>query len=203
MSTLSETFATALGLAAEAHRGQVRKGTENALGLALPYVTHPVTVAALVQRYGGSEAQILAALLHDVLEDGGSQWARRIREEFGAEVLALVDFCTDGVPDESGHKSPWRARKEKYIAHLRSAEGPGLLVSACDKLANLQAILLDLTEIGEGVWSRFTDGKEGSIWYYRSLVAAFAGRIPQAVERALQREFAAVLAIANRPATPG
>lgn len=197
MSSLSESFVAALTLAAEAHRGQVRKGTENALGLALPYVTHPVTVATLVQRYGGNEAQILAALLHDVLEDGGSRWARQIREAFGAEVLALVDFCTDGVPDETGRKSPWRERKERYIAHLRAARGPGLLVSACDKLANLRAIQLDLTEIGADVWNRFTGGKDGSIWYYQSLADAFSGRIPEALERALRRELGAVLAMAR------
>lgn len=196
MDTLSETFIAALGLAAEAHRGQVRKGTANALGLALPYITHPVTVATLVQRYGGSEAQILAALLHDVLEDGGSQWVDKIREAFGAEVLALVEFCTDAIPDRTGHKPPWRERKEAYLAHLKDAEGPGLLVSACDKLANLQAILLDLTEVGAEVWTRFKGGKDGSLWYYQALVEAFAGRIPEPLERTLRRELGAVLEIA-------
>jgi len=193
LETLSERFNAALTLAAIAHQGQIRKGTENAVGLALPYITHPVAVAALVQRYGGSEAQILAALLHDVLEDAGPAWARPIQVDFGPEVLELVEFCTDGLPDAAGLKPPWRPRKEAYLAHLRAAVGPGVLVSACDKLANLQAILLDLTEIGEGVWDRFTGGREGSLWYYRELVAAFAGRVPEPLAEALRRELASVL----------
>lgn len=191
---MTDRFNHALQLAIEAHAGQVRKGTENAAGLALPYITHPVAVATLVQRYGGTEDQVIAALLHDVLEDGGPQWAQPIRAAFGAGVLQLVEFCTDGLPDDTGRKPPWRERKEAYLAHLRKTEGPGVLVSACDKLANLQAILLDLTEVGETVWDRFTGGKDGSLWYYRELVAAFAGRVSPVLEQALQRDLGTVLA---------
>lgn len=190
---MTDRFNRALQLAIEAHADQVRKGTENAAGLALPYITHPVAVAALVQRYGGTEDQVIAALLHDVLEDGGPQWARQIRETFGADVLALVEFCTDGLPDETGRKPPWRERKEAYLEHLREADGPGLLVSASDKLANLQAILLDLTEVGEAVWARFTGKKDGTLWYYGALVDAFAGRVPVALNLALERDLAAML----------
>lgn len=190
---MTDRFNRALQLAIEAHAGQVRKGAENAAGLALPYITHPVAVAALVQRYGGTEDQVIAALLHDVLEDGGPQWARQIRETFGADVLALVEFCTDGLPDETGRKPPWRERKEAYLEHLREADGPGLLVSASDKLANLQAILLDLTEVGEAVWARFTGKKDGTLWYYGALVDAFAGRVPVALNLALERDLAAML----------
>lgn len=190
-------YAAALALATEAHAGQVRKGTENAQGVAVPYITHPVAVSSLVVRYGGTEDQAIAALLHDVLEDGGPQWARPIREAFGADVLELVEFCTDGLPDESGRKAPWREREEAYVSHLREADGPGLLVSACDKLANLQAILLDLTEVGEAVWGRFTGGKDGSLWYYRELVECFAGRVPPALERALRGDLGVMLALAE------
>ncbi len=200
MDNLSIAFNAALAMAAEAHRGQIRKGTHNALGLPLPYITHPVVVATLVQRYGGSEEQIIAALLHDVLEDGGPTWREPIRAAFGDSVLALVEFCTDGVPDAAGHKPPWWGRKEAYLAHLRTATGPGLLVSACDKLTNLQAILLDLTEIGEAVWARFTGGKAGSLWYYAELVAAFAGRVPLPLEQALRRDLAVVQAITDASA---
>ena len=105
---------------------------------------------------------------------------------------------TDGLPDAQGQKSPWRERKERYLAHLRAAEGDGVLVSACDKLANLQAILLDLTEIGESVWTRFTGGKDGSLWYYAELIDAFGGRVPVALEVALRRDLAAVLEKVNQ-----
>lgn len=185
-------FAAALALATEAHAGQVRKGTENVQGFAVPYITHPVAVSALVVRYGGDEDQAIAALLHDVLEDGGPQWAAPILERFGPRVLAMVEACTDGVPDASGHKPPWKERKVAYLAHLAESSDDALLVSACDKLSNLQAILLDLIEVGDSVWSRFTGGKEGSLWYYASLVECFSGRVPALLETALQRDLATV-----------
>jgi (p)ppGpp synthase/HD superfamily hydrolase len=196
MTSFEARFEAALCLAAQAHRGQARKGTANASGLALPYVTHPVAVAALVQRHGGDADQIIAALLHDVLEDGGAHWAEPIAAGFGPEVLALVRFCTDGEPDAAGQKAPWRVRKEAYLAHLERATGPGLLVSACDKLANLQAIHLDRVECGAVVWSRFSAGRAGTLWYYEALIETFAGRLPAALEQALRREWAVVQALA-------
>ena len=47
------------------------------------------------------------------------------------------------------------------------------LVSTSDKLHNARAILRDYRRIGEAVWSRFNGGKEGTLWYYRSLANAF------------------------------
>jgi hypothetical protein len=89
---------------------------------------------------------------------------------FGARVADIVAACTDAV---TLLKPPWRERKEKYSAHLKDADAGTLLVSASDKLHNARAILADLRKDGDGVWSRFMGGKEGTLWYYRSLVTAF------------------------------
>jgi hypothetical protein len=48
-----------------------------------------------------------------------------------------------------------------------------LQVSLADKSHNAGAILADLAIHGDALWSRFTGGREGSLWYYRSLVTAF------------------------------
>lgn len=47
------------------------------------------------------------------------------------------------------------------------------LVSASDKLHNARAILRDFRRLGDALWSRFTGGKKGTLWYYRALVTAF------------------------------
>jgi len=47
------------------------------------------------------------------------------------------------------------------------------------------------------VWTRFTGGKDGSLWYYAELVEAFGGRVPAALEVALRRDLAAVLELAS------
>jgi (p)ppGpp synthase/HD superfamily hydrolase len=166
---MTPRYTQALNLAATAHEGQKRKGTP------IPYISHPVAVAALVASYGGDEDQQIAALLHDVLEDAGESWAPRIAE-FGPRVLDIVRACTDGTPDATGGKAPWRERKEAYLAHLSSTPDDALLVSACDKLHNIQAIAHDLANIGPAVFGRFNAGQDQVLWYYSQLANIFTAR---------------------------
>ena len=49
-------------------------------------------------------------------------------------------------------------------------------MSLADKIHNAGSILRDVRNEGESVWSRFTGGKDGSLWYYRALVDAFRAR---------------------------
>lgn len=184
---MTPRFTKALAVAAEAHEGQERKGT------GIPYITHPVAVAALVARYGGDEDQQIGALLHDVLEDAGEAWAPRIAE-FGDRVLAIVRACTDGTPDaKTGKKAPWRVRKEAYLVHLSETPDEALLVSACDKLHNIQSIHLDLVEVGISVFDRFTASRDETLWYYRSLAEIFTAR-KIAPAMAISREYEQIIA---------
>ena len=162
---LSPKFEEALVYATRIHGGQVRKKTQ------IPYVGHLLGVTAIAMEYGANETEAIAALLHDAVEDcGGPERQREIEEKFGREVGEIVAGCTD--TDETP-KPPWRERKEKYIAHLKTASASTRLVSASDKLHNARAILHNLREEGDAVWERFKAGKKGALWYYRALVDGF------------------------------
>jgi (p)ppGpp synthase/HD superfamily hydrolase len=169
---LTEKFSEAVTLAATAHATQVRKGS------GIPYIAHPLGVASLVLEFGGDEEQAIAGLLHDVIEDGGPQFVEPIREGFGERVLAMVEACTDGVPDANGKKAPWKTRKEGYLAHLADCSEDALLVSAADKLYNARAILDDILDptVGTAVFDRFTASKADTLWYYGKLADIFAER---------------------------
>lgn len=167
---MTPRYTQAIHFAATVHEGQSRKGT------AIPYIVHPVAVAALVEEYNGDEDQQIAALLHDVLEDGGPHHASEIDRLFGSRVLAIVQACTDGVPDANGVKPPWETRKREYLEHLAVASDDVLLVSGCDKLSNAQAILSDLEKVGIAVFDRFTAKREGTVWYYQELSRVFSQR---------------------------
>jgi GTP pyrophosphokinase len=160
----------ALDYAAEAHQAQARKGST------IPYLSHVLGVSSLVIEYGGDEDQAIAGLLHDVLEDCGVEHAEPIRERFGARVLRMVEACTDGTPDASGQKAPWRERKQAYLAHLTTVAQDVLLVSACDKLHNARAIAGDQAS-GQDVFARFKGGRDGTLWYYQSLLQTFEDRL--------------------------
>jgi (p)ppGpp synthase/HD superfamily hydrolase len=184
-------YTKAVCLAAEAHQGQFRKSTD------IPYITHPVAVAGLVAKYGGDEDQQIAGLLHDVLEDAGPEFRPRVAA-FGPRALVIVEACTDGVPDSStGLKAPWKERKESYLEHLRAESDDALLVSACDKLHNLEAILLDLTEMGHEVFDRFSAEREQVLWYYRSLLEIFDERRVTPA-KALRRTYSKIVELCEK-----
>jgi len=163
---LGSRFDEALVYAAHVHEGHFRKATT------VPYLAHLLGVCALVLEDGGSEAEAIAALLHDAVEDaGGEGRLRAIRSRFGERVAAIVAACSD--TDETP-KPPWKERKQRYLAHLLAERDPGTLrVAAADKLHNATAILRDYRRIGEPLWERFSAPAAEQLWYYRALVAAF------------------------------
>lgn len=162
---LSPKFNEALNFAIHLHSAQKRKGTE------IPYVSHLLIVAGLVLEYGGSEEEAIAAVLHDAVEDqGGRPTLERIRRLFGGAVADIVEGCSDTDVEQ---KPDWQPRKEAYLARLATESDSVRLVSAADKLHNASAILRDYREVGERLWERFSGGREGTLWYYRSLVEAY------------------------------
>lgn len=54
-----------------------------------------------------------------------------------------------------------------------------LRVSCADKLHDARAIVADLRVVGDGLWDRFSAGKSGSLWYYRSLLEVFAAVVTE------------------------
>lgn len=160
----------AFAFANRLHSKQRRKGTT------VPYVSHLIGVASLVFEYGGDEDQVIAALLHDAVEDqaasagGAAKLRQRIRKQFGSEVLRIVDACTDADVEP---KPPWKARKVAYLKHLAAVDDRIALVSCCDKLHNARAILSDIRRHGQRVFDRFSASKSETLWYYRSLARAY------------------------------
>lgn len=178
-------FDKALSFVTKLHAKQVRKQTD------IPYISHLIGVAGIVLENGGGQDVAIAALLHDAIEDqsidypGGTAGLREeIRGQFGEHVLEIVEGCTDA---ETIPKPPWRQRKEAYIAHLENASDATRMVSCADKLHNARAIVSDLRVLGNVLWSRFTGGKEGSLWYYRTLADVFLRLGPHQLAAELDR----------------
>jgi len=162
---ISEKFEEALVYATQAHGNQMRKKT------GIPFVAHILGVTAIALEYGASETEAISALLHDTVEDcGGADRLRDIREKFGDDVAGIVDGCTDTYETP---KPPWLKRKRAYIEHLKDSDSSTRLVSASDKLHNTRAILAELRRHGTDVFDRFGGKKDGTLWYYRTLVTAF------------------------------
>lgn len=179
MVALTKRFTEAVDYARVAHAAQTRKGSD------IPYLSHLLGVASLVLDHGGDEDQVIAGLLHDVIEDCGAEHEAAIRSQFGDAVAEIVVACTDGTAEsKADHADPeskridWTRRKLTYLAHLADAPDRVLLVSGCDKLHNARAILIDLEDrtVGTKVFGRFTGGRERTLAYYQSLANIFARR---------------------------
>jgi GTP pyrophosphokinase len=182
--TLTERFQDAFGFASTLHARQKRKGT------GIPYLSHLLGVTALVLEDGGDEDQAIAALLHDAVEDqGGLKTLEEIRQRFGQHVAEIVDGCTDAYTTP---KPPWKQRKQDYLAHLRQASPEVVRVSLADKLHNARSISADLQRIGETTWRRFNGGRDGTLWYYHSLVEIFKERSSSPMVAELQRVVQAI-----------
>jgi hypothetical protein len=68
-------------------------------------------------------------------------------------------------------KADWQKRKEAYLTHLDTADDDVLRVSLADKVHNARAILRDLRkpDVGESIWSRFSQPREKTVWYSLTL----------------------------------
>lgn len=158
---LGKRFEEALLLANQLHTDQIRKGSKT------PYISHLLGTAALVLQDGGDEDEAIAALLHDAVEDqGGEETLALIRDKFGEKIAKIVDDCSD---TNTTPKPPWRKRKEDHIARLKEASASTHRIMLADKLHNARALLRTLRDHGEATWEIFRGGKDGVLWYYRTL----------------------------------
>jgi (p)ppGpp synthase/HD superfamily hydrolase len=156
----------AIELAARAHHNQVRKGTE------VPYIVHPLAVAGLLIRAGCPEHMVIAALLHDVVEDTAVTLAE-IRSQFGRDVAEFVVALSE--PDK---KASWEERKAHTIEYLeKQANEDVLLIALADKLDNVRAIREGLESDSERFWERFNRPREKQKWYYKRLDEVFSARV--------------------------
>ena len=169
----------AIQFAAAAHAGQYRKGTR------IPYLIHPLRVAAILLESGCAEDLAVAAVLHDTVEDCFVS-LDQIRRLFGPRIAELVAGASE--PDKS---QPWEIRKQHTIDFLRTAPADQLLVCLADKLDNIRSIREDLALHGELAWLRFRRGRDKQRWYYESLADVFTRRCDSGIGARLAEIFAA------------
>lgn len=156
------TLERALRWAAVCHQGQVRKGS------GVPYVQHVVGVAMILDRLGYPEDVVVAALLHDAVEDTDAT-LDDVRDRFGPAVAALVEHGSEVKLDAQGAKRPWIDRKRDHLAALASAPPDARALVLADKLHNLTSIACDLRD-GRPVWSLFNADRAQVLWYYHASI---------------------------------
>lgn len=182
-----EVFERALALAMDKHRSHYRKGSQ------IPYLSHLMSVAALVWEDGGTEDEAAGALLHDIVEDcGGAPMLEELRAVFADRpaIPEIVEACSDSVLEPGEVELPWKERKLAYLASIPAKSASALRVTTADKLHNARAILSDYRAAPDkaAFWKRFSQGEAAPmLWYYRSLVETlgevYPGRLADELAR--------------------
>jgi GTP pyrophosphokinase len=121
---------TAYDVAEEHHRGQRRKSGD-------PYITHPLAVATILAELGMDTTTLVAALLHDTIEDTDYS-LEMLRDDFGDEVAHLVDGVTKLQKVELGPAAEAETIRKMVIAMARDPRV--LVIKLADRLHNMRTM---------------------------------------------------------------
>lgn len=160
----------------EVHAGRIRKDASTL------YVVHPIAVGLILAQYGFPESVVAAGFCHDALRDGSMPGAANrpvtqddLEQHLGAEVATIV-----AETSRNHSERPWREQKEKEIEALRTARWQVRAVVAAAKLDCLRTMSVGFTELGSGVWARYSHGREELSWYYFEVFQALISNLTSA-----------------------
>ena len=127
-----EIYRRALNFSAGAHAGQYRKGGD-------PYITHPMAVSRILADWHMDIQTLVAALLHDVMEDTDVS-QEQIELEFGAPVAALVDGVTKLDKLHFENKAHAQAENFRKMLLAMARDIRVVLIKLADRLHNMRTL---------------------------------------------------------------
>src|SRR3954471_4545164 len=126
------SIARAYDVAAIAHRHQVRKSGD-------PYIHHPLAVARIVADLGLDDTTIVAALLHDSVEDTGVT-LDEVSTQFGDEVARIVDGVTKLDRVQFDSKAAQQAASMRKMLVAMAKDLRVLMIKLADRLHNMRTL---------------------------------------------------------------
>ncbi len=132
----AELFSRAVDFSYQTHANQLRESGE-------PYIVHPLEVARIVMDMGMDAESVIAAVLHDVVEDGDNITVADVESNFGAEVAKLVDGVTKLT--KSGQQT-YIMKRQEQSENLRklflaiAADVRVVIIKLADRLHNMRTL---------------------------------------------------------------
>ena len=156
--------------------------------------SHALSVALIAADFGFDEDTVVAALLHDTLEDTDLD-PRVIEARFGELVLRMVEDVS-----EPPKPRPWKARKLAYLEQLETTPRLGsLAIASADKIHNLTKMVAGIEARGAAFLHAFSAGLDEMLWYQNAVYDLAAERWNHVILEEHRRRLDAFLAMAEAP----
>lgn len=176
----------AIDVAARCHAKHER------IGLGLPYIVHPYSVALITSEYLRDDDAFCAALLHDVLEDTDGYDERTMRVEFGDEITELVLALTEaksGSDTIEVLRQNWEWRKRRYLDGLKKAPHKALIICAADSIHNLESLIQLKHLHGDTFVRSFGASMEKKMWFYGQVVETLREFLDSPITNRLEKVY--------------
>lgn len=174
----------AIKAAALLHQDQLRKGDA-----ALPYMTHLVSTMSILRDYTSDEDTLVAALLHDTLEDT-DYTAEELKTDFGEKVALIVVTVTEPT-HRNGEKLKWIEVKTDYAKQLRKGPVEAAMVAAADKTHNFRTMIDDYYNDHDGFLRDFGTHLDLRLEAYQTISNAINNRLQDGIVHEFNRTFEA------------
>jgi (p)ppGpp synthase/HD superfamily hydrolase len=174
----------AIQAAALLHQDHVRQGQ-----IPIPYVTHLVAVMMILRDYTSDENTLVAALLHDTLEDT-DYTAKEMKTDFGEEVTDLVLTLTE-PKSTAENKIPWLEIKKQYAKQVRSGSKEAVMIAAADKSHNFRSIIDEYGDNHNEFLQTFGKNLEDRLEAYQSIANAINNRLKDGIVHEFNHTFEA------------
>lgn len=172
----------AIKAAALLHQDQVRKGD-----VPLPYVTHLVAVMMILRDYTSDEDTLVAALLHDTLEDT-DYTAKELENDFGKQVCVYVEAVTEPMFD-GDEKLSWIESKRRYSEQLKRAPIEAVMIAAADKCHNFRSMVEEYYQQPERFTRDFGPKHDARIEAYQRIANTINSRLKDGIVHEFNHTF--------------
>ncbi|MCB9818189.1 bifunctional (p)ppGpp synthetase/guanosine-3',5'-bis(diphosphate) 3'-pyrophosphohydrolase [Candidatus Nomurabacteria bacterium] len=166
------------------HQEQLRKGD-----VPLPYATHLMSVMMIVRDYTNDEDTLVAALLHDTLEDTDYTYEELV-DDFGEKVAEIVRTVSE--PQSTAlDRMPWIEVKKTYAKQLRRGPKEAVLVAAADKIHNFRSVIDEYYDNHNGFLRDFGTNLDNKLEAYQNIANAINSRLSDGIVHEFNHTFKA------------
>lgn len=160
----------AIRAAAVLHKDQLRKGS-----MPFPYITHLTAVALTLLDYTDDEDVVIAAFLHDTLEDT-DYTVDELEEDFGGRVRELVETVSEPASTQEA-KLTWSEKKNAYAKQLKKGPKEAALIAAVDKMHNFRTMVEDYIDAPERFIQDFGSNFDERLEVYQNIANVINNRL--------------------------